>query len=157
MMQSIQEGGEDVMAVDTAKPVVTWARRMWTADEYHRMAEVGILHEDDRVELIDGEIIAMSPLGSRHIACVNRLSKLFERRIGDTTIVQTQSSIRLNMLASRSPTSLCCAFVPTITPTRCPLHPMCCSSWKWPIHRSIMTNMSSCRATLTQVLPRYGL
>jgi Uma2 family endonuclease len=83
------------MAADTAQPVLTWARRMWTADEYHRMAEVGILHEDDRVELIDGEIVNMSPLGSRHIACVNRLSKLLERRIGDTTIVQTQSSISL--------------------------------------------------------------
>jgi Uma2 family endonuclease len=91
------------MAVDTAQPGVTWARRTWTADEYHRMAEVGILHEDDRVELIDGEIVNMSPLGSRHIACVNRLSKLLERRIGDTTIVQTQSSIRLNDVSEPQP------------------------------------------------------
>ncbi len=91
------------MAADTAQPVLTWARRMWTADEYHRMAEVGILHEDDRVELIDGEIVNMSPLGSRHIACVNRLSKLLERRIGDTTIVQTQSSISLTDASEPQP------------------------------------------------------
>lgn len=91
------------MAVDTAQPMVTSARRIWTAAEYHRMAEVGILHEDDRVELIDGEIVEISPIGSRHAACVNRLSKLLERRIGDTTIVQTQSPIRLNDASEPQP------------------------------------------------------
>jgi Uma2 family endonuclease len=103
MMQPIQERGEKTMAVDTAQPVEPWARRMWTADEYHRMAEVGILHEDDRVELIDGAIVEMSPVGSRHIACINRLSKLLERRIGDTTLVQTQSSIRLSDASEPQP------------------------------------------------------
>ena len=56
------------------------ARRAFTVDEYHRMAVAGILSGDDRVELIDGEIVRMSPLGSGHAACVDRLNALLGRR-----------------------------------------------------------------------------
>ena len=48
-------------------------RRLLTVDEYHRMGEVGILTEDDRVELIEGELVAMAPIGSEHIAASNSL------------------------------------------------------------------------------------
>jgi len=43
--------------------------------EYHEMAEAGILGEDDRVELIEGEVTEMAPIGRRHSGCVNRLNK----------------------------------------------------------------------------------
>lgn len=52
-------------------------KRLLTIDEYRRMGEAGIFHEDDRVELIRGEIYNMSPIGSRHVACLNRLLELF--------------------------------------------------------------------------------
>jgi len=51
-------------------------RRRFTRAEYHRMAEVGILREDDRVELIRGEIAEMSPPGRRHVAFVDNLTQL---------------------------------------------------------------------------------
>jgi hypothetical protein len=47
-------------------------RRRFTAEEYHRMVEAGILAEDDRLELIEGEILEMSPIGRHHAAMVNR-------------------------------------------------------------------------------------
>ena len=48
---------------------VEQVRRGFTVEEYHQMVEAGILTEDERVELIQGEIVEMSPIGSRHAAC----------------------------------------------------------------------------------------
>jgi Uma2 family endonuclease len=74
---------------------VALTRRTFTVDEYHKMAEAGILHEDDRVELIEGEIIEMTPIGSRHTGCVNKLTHLFTRLLGDQVIVSIQNPLRL--------------------------------------------------------------
>jgi Uma2 family endonuclease len=71
-------------------------RRRFTAGEYHQMARAGILTEDDRVELIDGEIVEMTPIGWRHLACVDRLAELFIRGLGEKVIVRVQGSIRLS-------------------------------------------------------------
>ncbi len=70
-------------------------RRRFTVDEYYRMADAGILHEDDRVELIDGEIVEMAPIGSRHAACVNRLAHLFSEKVSGRAIVSVQNPIHL--------------------------------------------------------------
>jgi Uma2 family endonuclease len=72
------------------------ARRPFTVSDYARMRETGILAEDDRVELIDGEVRLMSPIGPRHAAIVNRLSTLIRRHIGETAIVSVQNPIQLN-------------------------------------------------------------
>ena len=79
---------EDAMAV-------TVRRRRFTLGEYHRMGEVGILHEDDRVELIEGEIIEMTPIGSLHAATVARIHHLFSTRLGDRAIVWSQNPLLL--------------------------------------------------------------
>lgn len=71
-------------------------RRLFTVREYHQMALSGILFEDDRVELIEGEIIKMTPIGTRHIACVNRLNKFFSDHIESLVIVSVQNPIRLD-------------------------------------------------------------
>jgi Uma2 family endonuclease len=71
-------------------------RRQFTVHDYARMRESGILTEDDRVELLDGEIYLMSPLGPLHIAIVNRLNKLLTRQVGDDAIVSIQNSVQLN-------------------------------------------------------------
>ncbi len=67
----------------------------FTVDEYERMATVGILHEDDRVELIDGEIVQMAAIGSRHMYCVNRLMGLLTRAVENPASVSVQNPIRL--------------------------------------------------------------
>lgn len=70
-------------------------RHRFTAEEYHRMAEVGLLREDARVELIGGEILDMSPIGWRHAECVNRLNKILVRLVGDRYAVNVQNPIAL--------------------------------------------------------------
>lgn len=68
----------------------------FTVDEYYRMAEVGILEPGEPVELIDGEIVRMAAIGSRHAACVTRLARIFSRAEGVRGIVWIQSPVRLS-------------------------------------------------------------
>ncbi|MDQ3253945.1 MAG: Uma2 family endonuclease [Acidobacteriota bacterium] len=69
------------------------AKRWFTVSEYNRMAEAGILTKDDRVELIEGEIVTMSPIGSRHAGCVNRLNVLLSSQAAQSFIVSVQNPI----------------------------------------------------------------
>ena len=69
--------------------------RCFTVDEYHRMGEAGILTEDDRVELIAGEIIERTPVGPLHAATVARLHRLFVERLGPRAVVWGQNPVRL--------------------------------------------------------------
>jgi len=70
--------------------------RRFTADEYHLMAEAGVLRHDDRVELVDGEIVEMTPIGSRHAACVDRLMVLLSRSLAGQGILRVQGPVRLD-------------------------------------------------------------
>jgi len=79
--------GEDMEAQVT--------KRLFTVEEYHEMGKAGILHEDDRVELIDGEILQMSAIGHRHMVCVNRATTLFIQAFGNRAVVSTQNPVRL--------------------------------------------------------------
>ncbi len=69
--------------------------RHFSVEEYHRMVEVGILREDERVELIDGRILRMSPIGSQHAAYVSFLNRKL-RAIEETVIVRIQDPIILD-------------------------------------------------------------
>ena len=71
-------------------------RWRFTVHDYHRMGEAGILHEDDRVELIEGELVEMAAIGTRHFSCVNRLTRLLVMNLGDEAIVSVHNPVRLN-------------------------------------------------------------
>ena len=72
------------------------SKRLFTVYDYHRMVDAGILHEDDRVELIHGEIVAMSPIGPRHSAAVLRATQTLVKLVGGRAIVGVQGSVRLD-------------------------------------------------------------
>lgn len=84
------------MAATSAPPQVdAVTKRRFTVHEYYRMAEAGILSEDDRVELIEGEIVQLSPIGSRYADVVNELEDRIRSAVGSQARVRGQSPIRL--------------------------------------------------------------
>jgi Uma2 family endonuclease len=78
-------------------------KRLFTVSEYHSMAETGILSEDDRVELIEGEIYRMAPIGSRHAGCVKRLNRILGRRLRDRVLLGIQDPILLDGYSEMEP------------------------------------------------------
>ena len=78
-------------------------KRPFTVGEYYRMAEADILTEEDRVELIAGQIVAMSPIGSRHAACVKRLNLLLGKMVGDSMLIGVQDPITLDAYSAPEP------------------------------------------------------
>jgi Uma2 family endonuclease len=78
-------------------------RHRFTVEEYYRLAEVGVLKEDDRVELIEGEIVDMTPIGSRHAATVNLLNHWLVTGCGTRGIVQVQGPLRLGFHSEPQP------------------------------------------------------
>ena len=78
-------------------------RHRITVDEYYRMAETGVLAPDARVELIEGEIVDMAPIGSRHGSTVKRLNQLLTAQVGDRAIVAVQDPVRLSPRSEPQP------------------------------------------------------
>jgi Uma2 family endonuclease len=74
----------------------------FTVDEYHRMGEAGIFSEDDRVELLAGEIVEMSPIGPLHAGTVGRLTALFSSQLGTEVLVWVQNPLLLRPEDSES-------------------------------------------------------
>ncbi len=71
-------------------------RHQITVDQYYQMAQVGLLSPEDRVELIEGEIIDMAPIGSEHSGTVNHLSALLSEATRKRAILSVQNPVRLS-------------------------------------------------------------
>lgn len=82
-------------------PVVT--RKRFTTDEYAQIIAAGVIGEDERVELLEGEIVEISPIGPSHSACIDRLNRLLQRLAGDSAIVRVQSPVRLTGFSEPQP------------------------------------------------------
>ncbi|HET6569290.1 MAG TPA: Uma2 family endonuclease [Rhodothermales bacterium] len=80
-----------------------YQRRLFTVSEYYAMAEFGILAPDERVELLEGQIIADFPIGSRHAACVNRLHFYLACRINRRAQIHIRNPVRLSRYSEPEP------------------------------------------------------
>jgi len=78
-------------------------RRLFTVSDYYRMGEAGVIGPDERVELLEGEILRMNPIGPRHANCVDRLNYLFVTRLGERVSVRVQNPVRLGELSEVQP------------------------------------------------------
>jgi Uma2 family endonuclease len=86
-----------------AQASAPFARHRFTVEDYHRMGDAGILRQESRVELIEGEIIEMSPIGTAHASRVKRLNRLLVRRLGTHAIVQVQDPVVLDRFSEPQP------------------------------------------------------
>lgn len=90
-------------SLDTLDPDSLPRRHRITVDEYLRMGELGLFAPDARVELIEGEVFDMAPIGDGHNGKVDRLNRIFSRAVGDRAIVRTQGSTRLGDVSMPQP------------------------------------------------------
>ena len=74
-----------------------------TVAEYYRMASAGMLSADDRVELLGGQVVEMSPIGNRHAACVDELTEQFARLLADRVRIRIQGPVRLSDISEPEP------------------------------------------------------
>ena len=75
----------------------------FTVESYQRLAELGILPEDARVELIDGQVVEMTPIGDRHASCVRRLLDWFAHHALERAIIDVQNSVVLGATTAPQP------------------------------------------------------
>ncbi|WP_246828927.1 Uma2 family endonuclease [Synechococcus sp. PCC 7502] len=78
-------------------------RHKFTVEQYHQMAANGILSQSDRLELINGEIIEISPIGMLHASCVRRIINLLAAKLGDLAIIDAQNPVKLNNSSEPQP------------------------------------------------------
>ncbi len=83
------------MSMATPSPDARERLRPISVDEYHRMIDVGILDEDEKVQLIDGMLVAMAPQGGPHAYVIQELNRLLVRALGDDFKVLTQLPLTL--------------------------------------------------------------
>ena len=78
-------------------------RYRFTVDDFHRMAAAGLFTEDDRIELLEGEVTVMSPIGDRHIAAVDFLNDRLGAALRGRGLVRVQSPVRLGPHSAPQP------------------------------------------------------
>ena len=83
--------------------MVQLLRKKFTITEFEQMAETGIIKDEDRIELIEGELIEMGKIGKRHAACVDRLNDLFRDKFGKRVLVRSQNPIQLSDYSQPQP------------------------------------------------------
>jgi len=91
------------MSNEASRVAIQVTPRRFSAVEYHQMIEAGVFGQDERLELIDGEIVQMSPIGDRHAACVRRLIALLSQLFADQVIVDAQDPIIVDVAYAPQP------------------------------------------------------
>lgn len=96
MIAEIVETKPEVETLEVDAAEVELARRRFTAAEFLRLVEIGVLAEGDRVELIQGDLIEMSPIYITHISTLNRLVWLLSNALGKQVILSVQNPVQLS-------------------------------------------------------------
>ncbi|MEO0732347.1 MAG: Uma2 family endonuclease [Bacteroidota bacterium] len=90
-------------AILTAPLELIYPVHRFSVEDYHKMIDIGILGDEDRVELLDGKIIEMSPIGPFHAACVSKLAKFFFRHIANDYSCRQEQPITITVGSEPEP------------------------------------------------------
>jgi Uma2 family endonuclease len=82
--------------VGTMRRITAAPTYRWSVEEYQKLGEVGIFHEDDRVELLDGEIVDLGPIGLRHMNAVRRLNNVMFHKYGNHCLIDVQNPLMID-------------------------------------------------------------
>ncbi|MBV9102584.1 MAG: Uma2 family endonuclease [Candidatus Eremiobacteraeota bacterium] len=83
--------------------VADYQTRLFTVEEYEAMGRAGIFVPEERVELLDGEILTMAPIGPAHCGIVSRLTHLFVTKFGSRAVVRIQFPVVLGKFSEPQP------------------------------------------------------
>jgi len=122
------------------------AKHRFNVKEYYRMAETGVLRPDARVELLNGEIIDMSPIGPFHGGVVGRLARLFNTVSSDRWIVLSQHPVRLDEHSEPQPDVMLLKPIQDDYTNRLP----------WPDDVYLLVEVSELNLDREEKLPLYG-
>jgi Uma2 family endonuclease len=91
--------------MSTVQPITPDPRRRHrlNVNDYYKISEAGVLTEKDRVELIEGELIDMAPIGSLHSYILNKLNRVFTKQLPENTLVRIQDPLRLDQYSEPQP------------------------------------------------------
>jgi Uma2 family endonuclease len=78
-------------------------QRLWTVEDYSRMIEAGILQPEDKVELIEGQIVQMAAKGTAHEATVTRTARVLRNSLGERVLIRTEAPIQLDNRSEPEP------------------------------------------------------
>jgi hypothetical protein len=131
-------------------------KRLISIDDYHRMAADGLFSEDDRVELIDGEILEMAPIGNRHATAVRRLSHLLKDVLGRRALIDSQNPVQLGDWSEPEPDIAALAWRDDYYAAAPPGARTFSSSSRSPTRPSPTTARSRLLSTLTKAFRNFG-
>ena len=91
------------MTAERLRVAASLPRHRWTVADFDRMLGSGLLDEADRVELIEGELIDMAPIGSKHAYTVDSIARMLQRLVGNRYLVRVQNPLRLGESSEPQP------------------------------------------------------
>lgn len=144
------------MALPDPGAAVAIPRHRFTVDDFARLGEVGIFTEGDRVELIDGEIRDMTPIGQPHAWIVNRLNWRLVTCLAGRAYISVQNPLRLDRYTEPQPDLVVARGGEDDTPIVTWRRATSCSSSRSRIPRTATTVSRRCRAMRVPAYPRRG-
>lgn len=102
-MSTVMEIQADAGAKPKSIANETEAKRRFTVEEYHRMIAAGVFDENERVELIEGEVLQMAAKSLRHVAGVRRVTKILGKSLGKAVFISAQDPIQIGGISEPEP------------------------------------------------------